>query len=294
MVKKISFLILSAAILVIGVIAFSKLSYWDRSMRIFTFSQNIPSEGRMGRDRGGREFEGRERPGGREVFVRPEMRELPDSIRARFEAREGRPGQGVRNGEGRGRGEFPGSKKINIRNVKWFLAVFASFTIIVIYIDKAICLIRRRKGRKNAIKGIKIPLALTAVCFLVWESAAGQAKDPLLFPKDNFTVEIKTVRTSSGENKVTYRSYMHIPYVANPVDKDYESMNVSVPVKVDDTAVDATNAPILFTVGVGGYMSSSNMRSSQRGGPDGNSKVSGTIKPLTALITARRLQPLWT
>lgn len=83
-------------------------------------------------------------------------------------------------------------------------------------------------------------------------------KDSLLFPKDNYTVETRTVKTSAGEKKVTYRSYKHIPYVANPVDKDYESLNVSVPIQVDDAAVDATNAPILFTIGVGGYMSSNN------------------------------------
>ena len=80
----------------------------------------------------------------------------------------------------------------------------------------------------------KILLALTAMCFLEWEPAESQTNDPLLFPKDNFTVETKTVKTSSGEKKVTYHSYIHIPYVANPVDKDYQSMNVSVPVKVDD------------------------------------------------------------
>jgi hypothetical protein len=52
---------------------------------------------------------------------------------------------------------------------------------------------------------------------------------------------------------VTYRSYMHIPCVASPVDKDYQSLNVSVPIKVDGADVDATNAPMLFTIGVGGY-----------------------------------------
>jgi hypothetical protein len=179
MVKKISFLILSVAILVVGIIAFSKTSYWDRSIRIFKYSSNTPFEGRIGRGQEGREFEGRERPGGREGFVRPEMSELPDSIRARFENREGRADQelrernipdslrqqfgqrngerlerapgggGIRNGEGRGRGEFPGGKKVNIRNVKWFLAVFAAFTVISIYIDKAVCLIRKRKARQE-------------------------------------------------------------------------------------------------------------------------------------------------
>lgn len=184
MVKKISFLILSVAILVTGVIGFSKLGFWDRSVRIFNYSSNTSPEGRMGRGGEGREFERgefdrMERPGGREGFIRPEMRELPDSIRARFESREGRQGQGTRGrnipdslrqqlrpqdgertgrgsfeggfrtGEGRGRGEFPGGQNINIRNVKWYLAVFAAFTVIAIYIDKAVCLIRRRKRRQE-------------------------------------------------------------------------------------------------------------------------------------------------
>jgi len=123
-------------------------------------------------------------------------------------------------------------------------------------------------------KGIKISLALTAVCFLVWEPAGSQTKDPLLFPKDNFTVETKTVKTTAGEKRVTYRSYMHIPYVANPIDKEYQRMNVSVPIKVDDIAVDATNAPILFTIGVGGYMSVNNARTGT-----GNSQGGGMGAP---------------
>ena len=57
------------------------------------------------------------------------------------------------------------------------------------------------------------------------------ALDPLLFPKDDYTVETKTVKTSTGVKIVTFRSYMHIPYVANPVDTDYQSLNVSVPCK---------------------------------------------------------------
>ncbi len=142
MVKKISFLILSVAILVIGVIAFNKLVYWDRSVRIFKYSSNTPFEGRTGRG-----------PEGREGFIRSEMREIPDSLRQQLRPRDGDRmergtlGGGIRNSEGRGRGEFPGGKKINIRNVKWFLAVFAAFTVIVIYIDKAVCLIRKRKVR---------------------------------------------------------------------------------------------------------------------------------------------------
>jgi len=112
---------------------------------------------------------------------------------------------------------------------------------------------------KQAIsKAALVSLALAALFFLVWVSAGGQTQDPLLFPRDAFTLETKTMRTSAGEKEVTYRSYRHIPYVANPVDKDYQSLNVSDPVEVDGAAVDATNAPILFAIGVGGYMSVKN------------------------------------
>jgi hypothetical protein len=124
-------------------------------------------------------------------------------------------------------------------------------------------------------KRIMISLALTAVSFLLPESVIAQAKDPLLFPKDNFTVEIKTVKTTAGEKKVTYHSYMHVPYVANPVDKDFQSMNISVPVKVDDSAVDATNAPILFVIGVGGYMSVNNTRTGSGNSQGGSMGGSG-------------------
>jgi hypothetical protein len=103
--------------------------------------------------------------------------------------------------------------------------------------------------------------AFTALCALAWGTAGCKAQDPLLFPKDSFTVETKTVNTSSGEKKVTYRSYMHILYVANPVNKDYQSMNVSVPIMVDDVDIDANDAPIFFNIGVGGYMSCNNANS---------------------------------
>jgi hypothetical protein len=124
-------------------------------------------------------------------------------------------------------------------------------------------------------KGIMISLVLTALSAPTLQTTSGQTKDPLLFPKDNFTVETKTVRTSSGEKIVTYHSYMHIPYVANPVDKDYQSMNVSVPVKIDDASVDATNAPILFVIGVGGYMSVNNARTGTGGPPAGGNMGGG-------------------
>ncbi|HBY60745.1 MAG TPA: hypothetical protein DEH78_13045 [Solibacterales bacterium] len=101
----------------------------------------------------------------------------------------------------------------------------------------------------------------------------GGAEDPLRFPKDAFTLESKTVRTSQGERKVTYRSYQHLTYVAKPVDKEYQSLDVNVPVEVDGVAVDATRAPILLRIPVGGYMAASNLgngpAAGRRGGPEG-------------------------
>ena len=129
-------------------------------------------------------------------------------------------------------------------------------------------------------KGMIISLALTVVCCIWCETAEGQTKDPLLFPGENFAVETRTVKTSAGEKKVTYRAYRHIPYVANPVDKDYQSLNVIVPVEIDGKSVDAENAPILFDIGVGGYMSVRNAGGNTggpgggRGGPPNSSSVS--------------------
>lgn len=171
MVKKISFTILALAILAAGIYAFTKTNYWERSIRIFSFDSNAAFNGREGNERGG--FDRRRMPAGeRRDFNRPDFRQLPDSVRARFEAGRGRPEYnrqnipdslrrqsgdrnrmeggrppfegGFRDGGGRGRGEFPGGKRINFRNVQWFLAVFAMFTVIAIYLDKAICLIRRK------------------------------------------------------------------------------------------------------------------------------------------------------
>lgn len=99
--------------------------------------------------------------------------------------------------------------------------------------------------------------------------------DPLLFPKDEFTLETKTIKTAVGEKKVSYRLYQHVPYVTRPVDKEFESLDVKVPVTIDGVRVHAENAPILFAVGVGGYMSASNYRQHGPGGPGGPTGPNG-------------------
>jgi hypothetical protein len=180
MVKKISYIVLSIAILISGYFALARLNYWERSIRIFKLSSSAQAfEGRMEGSRGGLRDIGDAR--GRSGFNRQEefrgrsdgsaFRQLPDSVRAKFGAIEGRQGMRNRNvpgslrqqgggrelvgrgqiesgridGHGRGRDGFAGGRKIYLVNVQWFLAVFASFTVIVIYFDKVCHLIWKGK-----------------------------------------------------------------------------------------------------------------------------------------------------
>ncbi|MFE9678378.1 subtype B tannase [Streptomyces sp. NPDC006259] len=80
----------------------------------------------------------------------------------------------------------------------------------------------------------------------------------LAFDPDAYTELTTTVTDAAGtEHSVTYHFWKAVTYVAKPVDEKYQSLNVSAPVKIDGTAVDASNAPILFANSVGGYMPSS-------------------------------------
>lgn len=76
----------------------------------------------------------------------------------------------------------------------------------------------------------------------------------LQFPKDRFSLIRETVDTPQGSHEIEYRFYEKIPYVSRPVDVAFQSMDVKVPVSVDGAPVDASKAPILFAIGVGGYM----------------------------------------
>jgi hypothetical protein len=182
MVKKISYIVLSIAILISGYFALTRLNYWERSIRIFKLSNSTQSfEGRM--ERGPGEFRDIGVAGGRSGFNRQEgfrgrtdgseLRRLPDSVRAKYVTREGRQGMrqrnvpdslrhqgggreisgrgqfesGRRDGEGRDRDGFNRGRKIYLANVLWFLAIFASFTVMVIYFDKVCHLIWNKRLR---------------------------------------------------------------------------------------------------------------------------------------------------
>ncbi|MCZ9347958.1 alpha/beta hydrolase, partial [Streptomyces sp. TRM76130] len=88
--------------------------------------------------------------------------------------------------------------------------------------------------------------------------SGSSATGDLVFDKDAYTTLTTTVTDAAGdEHEVTYRFWKAITYVAKPVDETYQSLNISVPVKIDGETVDATGAPVLFANSVGGYLPSS-------------------------------------
>ena len=103
-------------------------------------------------------------------------------------------------------------------------------------------------------------------------SAVAGARYSLVFDTNQFTV--KTLKV--GDQTVTYRAYEGIVYVANPVDTNYQSMNVYVPVEYYEGksvgAYNAETAPIFLPISVGGYMPGRAARPGGfggRGGPGG-------------------------
>ncbi|MEU1478187.1 subtype B tannase [Streptomyces sp. NPDC005760] len=113
----------------------------------------------------------------------------------------------------------------------------------------------------------------------------------LVFDPAAYTELTTTVTDTEGtEHAVTYHFWKAVTYVSKPVDATYQSLNVSVPVEIDGTAVDASDAPILFANSVGGYMPSSvanatGVGGASMGGGTGGGAPSGSSSP-TASPTA--------
>lgn len=119
-------------------------------------------------------------------------------------------------------------------------------------------MINRRNMLQMAL-GTGAALGMTPLCGCSFFRAAdaGGGRQSLAFDPSDFTLLTATVATKQGNKTVTYRFHKAIPYVAKPVDPVYQCLNVSVPVEIDGVAVDTADAPILFSIGVGGYMPSS-------------------------------------
>jgi hypothetical protein len=182
MIKKIITIVLVSVILVTGYISFQKLNFWERSVMIFKISPSARQfegmrGGRFRMEEGREGFAARQQPRqntqnagrmnipdslrGRRNF-RPQnnegrIRNMNDTLRAgrgdrrpenftresaaggvrRMEDFEGREGRGGRNGRG--------GSTIELRNVIYFLGVFALFTMITIYIEKCYRIIFKSK-----------------------------------------------------------------------------------------------------------------------------------------------------
>ncbi|XUL94044.1 subtype B tannase [Streptomyces galilaeus] len=89
-------------------------------------------------------------------------------------------------------------------------------------------------------------------------TTASSSSDGLVFDPGAYT-EITTTITGADlkDHAVTYHFWKAITYVAKPVDAEYQSLIVSVPVEIDGEAVDASNAPIVVSNVIAGYMPSS-------------------------------------
>lgn len=122
----------------------------------------------------------------------------------------------------------------------------------------------RAVKRRNVVIGIGATAGAAAVGGIALNAGASTGSSTtsggsgLVFDPEAYTKLTTTITDTAGaEHSVTYHFWKAITYVSKPVDATYQSLNVSVPVEIDGTAVDASNAPILFANSVGGYMPSS-------------------------------------
>jgi hypothetical protein len=107
------------------------------------------------------------------------------------------------------------------------------------------------------------------------EAAMGGAFS-LTFDTSDYTTLTKTVSVGSDNVTVKYRFYRNNVYVRHAVNYKYQSLNVSVPIEINGKAVDATSAPVMFSINVGGYTSSSSWGATgQGGGMSGGSAAGG-------------------
>ncbi len=110
--------------------------------------------------------------------------------------------------------------------------------------------------RHAMILGLSTALLGSLGRFVAAQSLSGLPPN-MKFDANGFKTLSTEVITKSGAVKVTYRFWQAIPYVTRPVDLAYQSLNISVPVEIDGKPVDASQAPVLFVIPVGGYMPAS-------------------------------------
>ena len=127
-------------------------------------------------------------------------------------------------------------------------------------------------GIRRWFSGALAHAGLSVLLPLLGSNAVAESGYSLVFDTNQFTV--KTLKV--GTKTVTYRAYEGIVYVANPVDTNYQSMNVYVPTEYYEGKsvgpYTAETAPIFLPITVGGYMPGRPARPGGfggRGGPGG-------------------------
>ena len=100
-----------------------------------------------------------------------------------------------------------------------------------------------------------------ALVFVLAMFTASYAADFAHGPADSITMPPgnRVSQTMlAGDKLVTFRSWLEIPYVNNPVEPDYQKLNIYVPEEYFHggtvNGYTAKTAPIFMPNGVGGYM----------------------------------------
>ncbi|MFK4098769.1 subtype B tannase [Streptomyces sp. NPDC019531] len=131
--------------------------------------------------------------------------------------------------------------------------------------------------RRSVVLGIGATAGAAAVGGIAFSAqastgaaSASSSSDGLVFDPDAYTEITTTLTDTDGTaHDVTYHFWKAITYVSKPVDEKYQSLIVSVPVEIDGKAVDASNAPIVLSNVIAGYVESSVAEATGIGGAVG-------------------------
>ena len=109
-----------------------------------------------------------------------------------------------------------------------------------------------------------------------WSDVKAHYTEPesysLSFDRSNYITLRQRIQTPDGDVNVDYRAYMHIPYVAKPIDRNYQSLCIFEPININGKPVNTKEAPILFSNRVGGYMPVDDSRTTDVGGRAGGNR----------------------
>ena len=89
--------------------------------------------------------------------------------------------------------------------------------------------------------------------------------DKLRFDVENYSLKTEEFKGK----KIVYKEYRSLPYCTKPVDEDYHSLDILVPVSVDGKELKTEGAPIFFSTPSAGYTATPNKGVHPMGGPGG-------------------------